>query len=313
MPGARFDNLENGMTRDTPYECRYTARMTNRRHYFIIILFLAGVLSLNAMPRKEEAKPVTRMVLRADFDSVEKTTGKPVSDAERGAMLEETGVVVKNRITSMGGVKASVRREGTERIILDITGSADILRIQALVQGTGDLSLQIVDFDAAAKIKEYLKGSASSPFYAGGVVTDPALKRLIPEDEELLPLHTPTKDWSVLTVKKQALLNGRGILSAKVERDRLTGAPNINLKLSREAGESFFHATADNVNRPLAIIFNGRIVTWATIIEPIRDQVVITGFKKEEVPDVALVLNSGAFSVPLLIESEETIGGMKGK
>jgi protein-export membrane protein SecD len=269
--------------------------------------FLMAVTPVAVIAEDTESASRVAIVLRADFMALEKSLGRSVPDAEKQDRIAETLAVLKKRLNGLAGENTAVRSEGTERIVVEIVGSPDMQRVRALLQSIGILTFQLVDFDAAPMIREYLKGTGNPAFDETGNIVDPDLQKLIPEGDELLPLSRPHDYWEVLPVKRKVVLSGVEIGQVQVQQDPVTDLPSVVFTLTHEGGDSFYRVTVESMNMHIAMVFNGRIVTWATIVEPIREKVRINSFSVEEARDLALILDSGAFSVPLKIEFEQTM------
>ncbi len=63
----------------------------------------------------------------------------------------------------------------------------------------------------------------------------------------------------------------------------------------------------------LAVALDNKVKAQATIQEPIRDQVRVSGFKLDEANDLALTLRTGSLPVPLEITSQQAIGASLGQ
>ena len=96
-------------------------------------------------------------------------------------------------------------------------------------------------------------------------------------------------------------------------RDPVTGEPTVNFILTGAGGETFYKLTSANVGKVLAVALDNKVKAQATIQEPIRDQVRVSGFKIDEAQDLALVLRTGSLPVPLEITSQQAIGASLGQ
>ena len=74
-------------------------------------------------------------------------------------------------------------------------------------------------------------------------------------------------------------------------------------RFSIEGGELFYKLTSNNIDEQMAIVLNDKVIAQATITEPIRSNVAVTGFNDEEVKDLLIVLKTGALPISLKIES----------
>ena len=119
------------------------------------------------------------------------------------------------------------------------------------------------------------------------------------------------KGYTVL--HEEVGLNGTEIKDAQVGRDPLTGEPTVNFVLTGQGGETFYKLTSANVGKVLAVALDNKVKAQATIQEPIRDQVRVSGFNYQEATDLALVLRTGSLPVPLEITSQQAIGASLGQ
>jgi len=72
-----------------------------------------------------------------------------------------------------------------------------------------------------------------------------------------------------------------------------TGADfSVTVAFSREGAAKMAQATAAHVNKPLAILINGQVVTAPTLRDPVSDSAVIAGdFTSSEAAAIAAALN----------------------
>ena len=108
-------------------------------------------------------------------------------------------------------------------------------------------------------------------------------------------------------------LEGAYIQQAQVSRNPITQQPTVIFNLTGEGGDIFFKLTSENVGNVMAVVLDDRVKAAATISEPIRNQVQVTGFTQSEAEDLALVLETGALPVPLEILSQQAIGASLGE
>jgi len=78
-----------------------------------------------------------------------------------------------------------------------------------------------------------------------------------------------------ILVLKQAILDQSSIASAEVIK---AGSGNaVSLKMTKEGAALLKEATSRNVNRQMAIVFNGQVIFAPVIRDPIEGSVLITG------------------------------------
>jgi preprotein translocase subunit SecD len=116
-----------------------------------------------------------------------------------------------------------------------------------------------------------------------------------------------------LVVKNEVGLEGRHIQTARTDRDQM-GRPTVNFILDAEGTKIFADLTANNVNKTLAIVSDGKIKSHAVINEPIPGgSVQISGFSAEEGENIKAVLRTAWLNVPLQLENQQVIGASMGE
>ncbi len=263
------------------------------------------------------------IVLRADFASLESTMGKTLSEREKEDKMTGALEALRSRIDQFGLTEPSIRRQGTDQIVVEIPGTQDPERVRSFIMGKGLLTFQIADTDALQKVKEYEskknESQVGTPLLdAKGNIRDPKVLEVIPKGDVLRGVFQKDpygldelKGYTVL--HEEIGLSGSEVRDAQVARDPITGQPTVNFILSAEGGELFYKLTSANVKKVLAVALDNKVKAQATISEPIRDQVRVTGFKEEEARDLALVLRTGSLPVPLEILSQQAIGASLGE
>ncbi|HZD58852.1 MAG TPA: hypothetical protein VE439_00155 [Anaerolineae bacterium] len=104
------------------------------------------------------------------------------------------------------------------------------------------------------------------------------------------------------------LLTGDKITSAKaIYGGQYNSRPAINISFDTEGGTEFAQITGQSVNKRLAIVLDGKIITAPNIIGPIPDgKAVIEGIKSiDEAKEIAIVL-SHPISLELSVKDKTT-------
>lgn len=254
------------------------------------------------------------VVIRADIDALEAKVGKTLSAAERDDAVVRAVEVLNNRIDKFGLTEPVIRRQGDDRIYVEIPGAADPERINGIIMGRGKLAFHIVDEAATAALEARLQ-------------TDPLVVKddLSVADKSLLPAGWMvrkfyTKDaygldqWTgrYMVITETPGLDGNHIQSATVSSDPVTGQPEVVFNLDKEGGEQFYALTSANVDKTMAVVLDDRVRTGARISGPIQANVKITGFDQEEANNLALILRSAALPVELVVETQQAIGASLG-
>jgi len=153
------------------------------------------------------------------------------------------------------------------------------------------LTFHIVDEIATERFNNYYRANPAATFDARGILID---QYIVPADVMVLgvfgkdvyglDVQQRNVDGSLryLAVKKEAGLDGNYIQRVSVGRSQYEGRPIINVTLKKEGGEIFYQLTSANINRELAIIFDGKIRSHPIIAASIGGVFVISGFDMEE-------------------------------
>jgi preprotein translocase subunit SecD len=97
----------------------------------------------------------------------------------------------------------------------------------------------------------------------------------------------------VLHVAKEALLDDGDINSVQFQADPVSGRPQVGITFTEQGKKAFAEVTRTNLNKQLAIIIDGKVVSAPVIRTEIRDgKAIIDGnFTEEEAKDLAARIN----------------------
>ncbi len=258
------------------------------------------------------------VIVKADLDSVVKAQKDNVTADEqtlRQAAMQQALETLTSRIDRFGLSSPTIRQQGEDRIYIELPGSAETDQINSIIQGRGILNFRLVDNDATQAFNSYFMQHSDNTFDSRGRLIDPSI---IPDDCEVFGYYT-TDEYGLdqrtgyLVVKKDIILDGKHIKSARVGTEDLTNRPSVNFTLDVEGTAIFGEFTSANVGKNLAILSDNRIKSNATIQNAITGgQVAITGFGQEEARNLEKVLQTAWLDVPLSVESQQVIGASLG-
>lgn len=201
---------------------------------------------------------------------------------------------IRNRIDQFGVSEPDIRRQGEDRILLQLPGVKEQKRAKELIGRTALLEFKLVDEvnDLAAALEGNVP-PGSEVLYE--VTRDPATNRTI---------KTP------YLIKKRPLLTGAYLTDARVQIDSRYNEPYVSIDFDKKGGQIFERVTGENVKKRLAIVLDGNVYSAPVIQERISGgKARITGnFTTEEARDLAIVLRSGALPAPLILEEERSVG-----
>jgi len=147
------------------------------------------------------------------------------------------------------------------------------------------------------------------------ILARPDVQKLVPPDVEFA-WGTRTEFVGGLEVerlylgKKQVELEGKYLTDAKPSFDQFR-KPIVSFQLTREGGRKFARLTGANINKPLAIVLDGRVESSPEIQSRIQDrgQITMGGTATyEDANDLSIVLRAGALPAPVNVIENNIIG-----
>jgi preprotein translocase subunit SecD len=255
------------------------------------------------------------VVIQANMDSVQERLGRNLTDEDREDAIERALEVLNSRIDKFGLTEPVIRRQGADQIYVEIPGAADPERINSIIMGKGRLAFHIVDDEATSTLLAYYQANPTNTFDGEGNLLDPTI---LPPDVVVRGVYDKDRYGidefvSYAAIKKEVGLDGNHIKNALVDRDPVTGRPEVTFILDTEGGDLFYKLTSANVDKSLAIVMDDRVKSRARIQEPIRDSVRLTGFSAEEANNIALILRTAALPVELEPVNQQAIGASLGE
>ncbi len=260
------------------------------------------------------------VIIKADLDaavSSQGESGETLSESKKAAMnlAMET---LRSRIDKFGLTDPVIRRQGEDRIYIEMPGAADADKINSIIMGRGLLSFHIVDDEATQMFKTYYRNNPGRTFDAEYHLLDPSV---IPDDCMVLGVYhkdaygIDERDEiePFLVVKKEAGLEGKHLVSANTTADTTLNTPLVAFTLDEEGAKIFAALTSANVNKRLAIVSDNKIKSAPNIKEPITGGAgSISGFSATEAENLKTVLRTAWLNVPLQLETQQVVGASLG-
>ncbi len=186
--------------------------------------------------------------------------------------------IVRRRIDEIGTNEPNILKRGNSRILVELPGLDDPMRIKSLLGKTANLTFRFVsnnneDSFGVEKLN-YESGSG--------------------------------EDF----VSKRIILSGDNLLDAQPRMDNQTNETVVSFTLDRVGAKRFGKATSSNIGRKLAIVLDGKIISAPVIRDTIAsgNGQISGGFTFQSATDLALLLRSGALPAPMNIIEERTVG-----
>jgi len=238
----------------------------------------------NFRDEKSEINPYYQSFKMHQFNLDEFNDGFQVTLSKQGLIelnissQDQAIEIVRRRIDEIGTNDPNILKRGNNRILVELPGLDDPLRIKSLLGKTANLSFRFVTNDNADAFGvEKLK-------YENGI------------DEEI--------------VSKRIVLSGENLLDAQPKMDNQTNETVVSFSLDRVGAKRFGKATSTGIGKQLAIVLDGKIISAPVIRDVIAggSGQISGGFTFQTATDLALLLRSGALPAPLNIIEERTVG-----
>lgn len=177
---------------------------------------------------------------------------------------------------------------------------------------------------------QYLEGSQAGSYFRVSVQDKPKVELLLnkPEVQELVPkdaefawstrkeMDRGEEFWLLYLAKKRVELSGKYLVDARPRLDQQFRRPEVNFTLTKKGGRIFARVTGANIDKPLAIMLDGRVESAPIIRSKIRDEGVIEmggAASFEDASDLAIVLRAGALPAPVKVIENRIIGPSLGQ
>lgn len=216
--------------------------------------------------------------------------------------------ILRTRVNELGVSEPIIQQQKESYISVDLPGIQDTARAKDIIGKVATIRLQLVDMEHNAEVA--------------------AKTGVIPFGSKLYFYEkTP------LLLKPEVILSGTSIINASSIIGE-NGRPAVQIRVSGSEVPSFNRITAENVGNPLAVVYletqtsphreNGKVVTQyhhiervinvATIQTALGNDFQITNLSTMEyAQNLALLLRSGAYPVPVDFIEEKVVGPSLGQ
>jgi len=192
--------------------------------------------------------------------------------------LDQALEIVRRRIDEVGTNEPNILQRGIDRILVELPGLDDPMRVKNLLGKTANLTFRFVTQDL-----EETFGSEKLIFEDGS--------------EEAF-------------VSKRIILSGDNLIDAQPSMDTQANETVVSFTLDRVGAKRFAKATTSAIGKRLAIVLDGKVISAPVIQDAIisGSGQITGGFTFQSATDLALLLRSGALPAPLNIIEERTVG-----
>ena len=186
--------------------------------------------------------------------------------------------IVRRRIDEVGTNEPNILKRGNNRILVELPGLDDPMRVKSLLGKTANLTFRFVTNDNNDSF---------------------GVDKLKFED-----------GINEATVSKRIIISGDNLLDAQPKMDTQTNQTIVSFSLDRVGAKRFGKATSKGIGKQLAIVLDGKVISAPVIRDTIASGTgqISGGFTFQSATDLALLLRSGALPAPLNIIEERTVG-----
>ncbi len=205
-------------------------------------------------------------------------------NALRVRSVEQSIEIVRKRVDQLGTKEPTIQIQGTDRIILQIPGLDDPEAVKKLLGQTAKMTFHFVDD----------KTSLSD-----------ARQGKIPSTSFILM----SEEGGQLVLEREIVVGGDRLVDAGTTFQE-GGLPSVSFRFDSLGARKFAQATSQNIDRRLAIVLDGRVISAPTIQTAITggSGVINGNFTTQEAADLAMLLRAGALPAPLVVLEERTVG-----
>lgn len=237
-------------------------------------------------------------------DAVSEVTIGGSADGSMSAAISDQGIadrisatadaaiaVLHRRLADLGSQQPKIRRQGADRIVVQIPGRYDPEQVKYILSQAGALSFRSIDMSMT--VQDAVSGQP--PF----------------NSEILYSADDPPIGY---LVRKQPIISNQDIVEAKSAINAQSGNPVVNLRLGPDGTARFAKATADTAGTTIAVVLDGAVIATPLVRKTIADGTVQLSaeMSPEGADDLALLLRAGALPSPLTVVEERSIGAGRG-
>lgn len=218
----------------------------------------------------------SHLVYEADF--------KDIKQQDRADALNSIRDVIERRVNNFGLAEPQVAISGQNRIIIELPGIKDINKA---IQEIGETPY--LDFR----------------------IQNPTPPKAEPNDKGEIQID-PNAGWM------NTGLSGKQLKKASVDfqsQKSVGNEPVVRLEFDKEGTDLFAKITSENLNKPVAIFLDNKLLSAPVVQSEIKDGIaIISGnFTVSDAKQLSTRLNSGALPVPIKLLSQQNVGATLGK
>ena len=227
--------------------------------------------------------------------SFEIIPSKELISRDIASSLAKNLTILRSRVDELGVAQPILQKQGKDRIIVQLPGLQDSTRAKGILGSTATLEFRLT------------KGTPED-WYASKISGTPVINSSVLYKQ---------RDESPILLSRKVIVGGADIKGANSGFDSSTNTPAVFVNLSDYGASRMLETTSKNIGSRMAVIFveknKKEVINVAVIREAFSKSFQITGLDINEATDLAILLRSGALSVPMEIIEERTVGPSLGE
>lgn len=215
--------------------------------------------------------------------SVILTAQETTATAVTAAVMDRAELIVNNRVNKLGASEASIQKQGSDSILVQLPGVRNAQEALKVLGSTGQL--EFVDVES---------------------ITDSATVAALQSGEQNVQLKPGTYT---------PLMTGEVITNASVGTESTTNKIVVNVTMDNKGRQIWGDYTTTHVGKQVAIVLDGKVQSAPSVNEPITDgRTQISGsFTAAEAKNLKTVLETGALPVTLVFSESRVVGPTLGQ
>jgi preprotein translocase subunit SecD len=257
--------------------------------------------------RVKDMRDILRDFFRTEWEVREPGEGRflvQMTELQQRRIKERTvGEAIRTlerRVNQLGVAEPVITATGNrgDQILVQLPGVTDVEQAKRVISTTAQLALKLVE-DSAPTRESLLQNFQGK----------------VPDNMEVVSGSGETPGQPVFyLVRKEAVITGRDLKSARSGVDPQTNSPDVHFSLNPQGADKFKRATGANIGRRLAIILDGSVASAPSIHSQISSEGQITGrFTAQQTLELAQVLSAGALPATLRYQQQLTVGASLGR
>jgi preprotein translocase subunit SecD len=277
------------------------AKLKRERSISVISKAIADrkiVLTFETQQQTQDALRILKNDIRDLEQSVQKNTISLCFSEQMEKRIKNDAVsrnieVLRARLDKFSVAEILILPQGDNNIIVELPDVADPQEAKEMIGRAALLEFKLVEKSGNTEKELLLE-------YDGD----------LPDDLEILPGEGSSDRRIYYVVHKFAKVTGGMLSDARPAFGGRTGSePIVLFSFNSEGGERFYDLTSKNINRQIAIILDGEVISAPKVESAIRTSGSITGnFSSSEAKKLSYLLKSGSFVAPVTFEEERQIG-----